>query len=201
MRRIRKIPAGPTITTKDSPWLYNGTLALHLTDKLVAYAGYTKGLEESGVAPANAVNRNSAPPALRTSQRDAGLRYAILPRLSLVAGVFDVRKPYFNLDQELVYRNLGTVRHRGVELSLAGQPIEGLSVVAGAVFLDAEVSGEAVDLGSIGPKPVGTTSRIIRLNLDYRLPFFDALSVDVGITTRRHRWPAPSHMRNLGDDN
>ena len=42
--------------------------------------GYTRGLEESGVAPANAVNRNSAPPALRTSQRDAGIRYAILPR-------------------------------------------------------------------------------------------------------------------------
>jgi iron complex outermembrane receptor protein len=157
---------------------------VHLTDKLVAYAGYTKGLEESGVAPANAVNRNSAPPALRTSQRDAGLRYAILPRLSLVAGVFDVRKPYFNLDQELVYRNLGTVRHRGVELSLAGQPIEGLSVVAGAVFLDAEVSGEAVDLGNIGRKPVGTTGRIIRVNLDYRLPFFDALSVDLGITNQ-----------------
>ena len=147
------IPGRPTLTSKDSPWLYNGTLALHLTDKLVAYAGYTRGLEESAVAPQDAVNRNSAPPALRTNQRDAGLRYAISPRLSLVAGLFDVRKPYFNLDSDLVYRELGTVRHRGVELSLAGQPIQGLSVVAGAVFLDADVSGEAVDLGRIGPKP------------------------------------------------
>jgi iron complex outermembrane receptor protein len=176
------IPSGPTIRTKDSPWLYNGTLALHLTDKLVAYAGYTRGLEESGVAPATAVNRNEAPPALRTNQRDAGIRYAILPRLSLVAGVFDVRKPYFNVDPDSMYRQLGTVRHRGVELSLAGQPIDGLSVVVGAVFLDADVSGEAVKLGSIGPKPVGTTSRIVRANFDYRLPFFDALSVDLGIT-------------------
>ena len=178
------IPAGPTITTKESPWLYNGTLALHLTDKLAAYAGYTRGLEESGVAPPNAVNRNSAPPALRTSQRDAGIRYAILPRLSLVAGVFDVRKPYFNLDSDLLFRQLGTVRHRGIELSLAGQPIEGLSVVAGAVLLDADVSGEAVDLGTVGPKPVGTTGRIVRVNFDYRPPFFDALSVDLGITNQ-----------------
>jgi iron complex outermembrane receptor protein len=179
-----RIPNGPEITTKDSPWLYNGTLALHLTDKLVAYAGYTRGLEESGVAPANAVNRNSAPPALRTSQGDAGIRYAILPRMSLVAGVFDVRKPYFNLDPDLVYRELGKVRHRGVELSLAGQPIDGLSVVAGAVFLDADVSGEAVDFGNVGPKPVGTNGRILRVNFDYRLPFFNALSVDVGITNQ-----------------
>jgi iron complex outermembrane receptor protein len=26
------ITGRPTLTTKDSPWLYNGTLALHLTD-------------------------------------------------------------------------------------------------------------------------------------------------------------------------
>lgn len=176
------IPGRPVLTTKDSPWLYNAALALHVTDTLVAYAGYTSGLEESAVAPTDAVNRNSAPPALQTSQRDAGIRYAILPRLSLVAGVFDVRKPYFNLDPDRIYRQLGTVRHRGVELSLAGQPVDGLSLVAGAVLLDADVSGEAVDLGVIGAKPVGTVATTIRANLDYRLPSFPQVSVDLGVT-------------------
>jgi iron complex outermembrane receptor protein len=183
-QKTTRIPGGPTLTTKERPWLYSGTLALNLTDKLVAYAGYTTGLEESGVAPTNAVNRSTAPPALRTSQRDAGIRYALSPRLSLVGGVFDVRKPYFNLDPELVYRQLGTVRHRGIELSLAGQPMDGLSVVAGAVFLDAEVSGEAVNLGIIGPRPVATSSRMMRANFDYRLPFFEPLSLDLGITSQ-----------------
>jgi iron complex outermembrane recepter protein len=192
------IPSRPMLTTNDSPWLYNGTLALHLTDKLVAYAGYTRGLEESGVAPPNAVNRNSAPPALRTSQRDAGIRYTILPRLSLVAGLFDVRKPYFNVDPDRVYRELGTVRHRGAELSLAGQPIEGLSVIAGAVFLDADVSGEAVDLGIIGPKPVGTAGRTIRANFDYRLPFFEPLSVDLGINSLAGRIASALEYAELG---
>jgi iron complex outermembrane receptor protein len=176
------IPDRPRLKTKDRPWLYNGTLALYLTDRLVAYAGYTRGLEESGTAPADAVNRNSAPPALRTRQRDAGLRYAILPRLSLVAGLFEVRKPYFNLDPDRFYRQLGTVRHRGVELSLAGQPIEGMSLVAGAVLLDADVSGEAVDLGIIGPKPVGIARRTLRANFDYRLPFLEVLSLDLAVT-------------------
>jgi iron complex outermembrane receptor protein len=197
-RKNTFVPGLPVVTTKDSPWLYNGTLAVHVTDKLVAYAGYTRGLEESGVAPANAVNRNSAPPALRTSQRDAGIRYAIAPRLSLVAGVFDVRKPYFNVDPDLVYRELGTVRHRGVELSLAGQPIEGLSVVAGAVFLDADVTGEAVNIGNIGPKPVGTAGRIIRANFDYRLPFFEGLSVDLGITNQGAQVASVQRYAELG---
>lgn len=176
-------PGRPVLRTKDSPWLYNGTVALHLTDRLVAYAGYTRGLEDSASAPSDAVNRNSAPPALRTSQRDAGIRYAIMPGLGFVAGLFDVRKPYFNIDPDRLYRELGTVRHRGVELSLAGQPIAGLSIVAGAVFLDAQVSGEAVDLGIIGRKPVGTTKRTLRVNVDYRLPFFEPVSVDLGITS------------------
>jgi iron complex outermembrane receptor protein len=192
------IPGLPTLTTRDSPWLFNGTLAVEVTDRLVAYAGYTRGLEESGTAPANAVNRNSAPPALRTSQRDAGLRYRILPRLSLVAGVFDVRKPYFNLDPDRVYRELGTVRHRGVELSLAGQPLDGLSVVAGAVFLDADVSGEAVDLGIIGPRPVGTSGRIVRANFDYRLPFFEPLSLDLAVTHLGARVASAREYAELG---
>lgn len=191
-------PGRPTLTTKDSPWLYNGTLAVHLTEGLVGYAGYTRGLEESAVAPPNAVNRNSAPPALRTSQRDLGLRYAILPRLSLVAGLFDVRKPYFNVDPDRIYRELGTVRHRGVELSLAGQPIDGLSIVAGAVLLDADVSGEAVELGIIGPKPVATTGRIIRANFDYRVPFFQPLSLDLGITSLGGRVASAVEYAELG---
>ncbi|HEU0097636.1 MAG TPA: TonB-dependent receptor [Allosphingosinicella sp.] len=197
-RKTVLIPGRPAIVTRDGPWLYNGTAAIHLADGLVAYAGYTRGLEESATAPPNAVNRNSAPPALRTSQRDAGIRYAILPRLSLVAGVFDVRKPYFNVDSDRVYRELGTVRHRGIELSLAGQPADGLSVVAGAVLLDADVSGEAADLGLIGPKPVGTARRTIRANFDYRLPFFDRVSVDLGITHQAGKVASTLEYAELG---
>jgi iron complex outermembrane receptor protein len=59
----------PTIRGCTTP-----ALAATITSRLSAYAGYTVGLEESPVAPANAVNRNEAPPALRTSQRDAGIR-------------------------------------------------------------------------------------------------------------------------------
>ena len=199
-RKDSHIPGLATITTEDDPWLVNAALALQVTDKLVAYAGYTTGLEESGTAPANAVNRNEAPPALRTSQRDAGLRYAITPKLNLVAGVFDVQKPYFNLDPDKLFRQLGEVRHRGVELSLAGQPIDGLSMVAGAVLLDAQVSGEAVELGIIGGKPVGTASRFAKLNLDYRLPSFEPLSLDLGINHQTGKVASSKAYAELGGE-
>ncbi|HEY0052591.1 MAG TPA: TonB-dependent receptor, partial [Caulobacteraceae bacterium] len=135
-------PGQPEVVSTDAPWLYDAALAVPITSRVSAYAGYTVGLEESPAAPDNAVNRSEAPPALRTSQRDGGLRWRVTPGMTLVAGAFEVTKPYFNLDPGRVYRELGEVRHRGVELSLAGRPVEGLSIVAGAVLLDGEVTGE-----------------------------------------------------------
>jgi iron complex outermembrane receptor protein len=179
-RKTIDAPDEAPIVTRAEPWLWNATLAINLAKGLVAYAGYTKGLEDSGIAPEIAVNRSEAPPALLTSQRDFGLRYAFGP-MRLVVGAFDVRKPYFNLDPGLVFKQLGTVRHKGVEISLTGEPVKGLNVVAGAVLMKPRVSGEAVDLGLIGSKPVGQPERNINLYLDYRLPWEERLSINLGI--------------------
>jgi iron complex outermembrane receptor protein len=171
-------PSGPLPVSKASPWLFNGTLSVFVSRDLAFYAGYTKGLEESPVAPDIAVNRGEAPPAIITEQMDAGFRYAFTKDLRLVAGVFDVRKPYFALDPELVFQKLGEVRNRGVEVSLAGQVTPRLSVVLGAVFLDAKVSGEAVSLGLIGPRPVGSIGRTITGGVNWNVPRLDGLSLD-----------------------
>ena len=171
-------PSGALPISKASPWLLNGTLSIFASRDLVFYGGYTKGLEESSVAPAIAVNRGEAPPAIITEQMDAGFRYAINTNLRLVAGVFDVRKPYFALDPERVFRRLGEVRNRGIEASLAGQITPRLNVVLGAVLLDATVSGDAVDLGLIGVRPVGTIGRTITGAVNWNVPWVDRLSLD-----------------------
>ncbi|MES2291162.1 MAG: TonB-dependent receptor [Pseudomonadota bacterium] len=164
--------------TKDSPWLINATAAIYVTPKLAIYGGYTRGLEESPVAPNNAVNLNEAPPAIRTEQKDAGIRWNISKGVTAVLGVFDIEKPYFNLDTVNRFRQLGTVRHRGVEFSIAGQIAPGLNLVAGNVMLDAEISGEEVARGVIGKRPIGTFVRHTIVSMDYRLPWFDPLSFD-----------------------
>ena len=189
-------PDGPSIVTRAEPWLWNGTLAINVAKGLVAYAGYTKGLEDSGVAPEIAVNRNEAPPALLTSQRDMGIRYAFGP-MRLVVGAFDVRKPYFNLSPELIYAQLGTVRHRGVEISLAGEPVDGLNIVAGAVLMKPRVTGEAVELGLVGRKPVGQAERSATFNVDYRLPWMPELSLNLGIQHLGKRAGSVDNLLNV----
>lgn len=175
-------PATPVVARRDKLWLWNAALAINASQKLTLYAATTRGLEESGTAPSNAANANEVLPALRTRQMEAGLRYTLPANMRLVAAAFDIRKPYFETDSsDNVYRILGNVRHRGVELSLSGEPVKGLSVVAGLLLLEPRVTGEAVTDGRLGRKPIGRTSTLLDLNLDYRFPKWQALSVDLGL--------------------
>ncbi len=170
------------IDARERPWLVNLMASLDLTKNVAAYAGVTRGLEESDVAPDIAVNRNAAPPALRTRQIDGGLRIALGKTLQAAIGLFDVRKPYFNLDGADIYRRLGEVRHRGVEGSLSGTASPALSIVAGAVLLDPRVSGALVEDGTIGARPVGVTRSRIVLALDLHPPGWNGSSLDVQVT-------------------
>jgi iron complex outermembrane receptor protein len=173
-------PSGALPVTEASPWLFNGTVSVLAGPSLVFYAGYSKGLEESPVAPEIATNRGEAPPAIITRQKDAGFRLKLSKSVNLVAGLFDVRKPYFALDPAKEFRQLGEVRNRGIEASLAGQITPRLSIVLGAVFLDATVSGDAVKLGLIGRKPLGSIGRTINGAANWEVPWVEGLSLDLG---------------------
>jgi iron complex outermembrane receptor protein len=173
-------PSGALPESRAKPWLKYATATVNASEGLAFYASYTEGLEESPVAPSNAVNRNVAAPALETQQYDAGLRWAAFANLKLIAGVFNVEKPYFDLDAAGFFTELGTVEHRGVEVSLAGDPTEDLTVIVGTRWLDATVSGPTVDAGLIGEKPVGSAREYSLASIDYRLPGIRA-SIDATV--------------------
>lgn len=177
-RNFGKLGLTP-VTTQSEPWLYNGTLAVYPTTDLAVYAGYTRGLEEFGTAPDNAANAGEPLPASITEQVDAGLRYRIIPGLNMMVGVFQVTKPYFDLTPSKLYTAVGNLRHRGIEMSLSGQPVKGVTVIAGAVFLQPRASGLTVDQGLIGRVPPGTSPRTVRINVQYDIPGVAGLSTDV----------------------
>jgi iron complex outermembrane receptor protein len=205
-RKSGETPSAPIPVSKDSPWLMNGTVSVHAASRLVLYAGYAKGLEESPIAPPNAVNRDEAPPAIITEQMDAGFRYAFTDNLRLVAGLFDVRKPYFGLDNGQVYRNLGQLRNRGVEMSLSGRPVPELSLVLGLLLLDSRISGDAVDQGLVGRRPVDSFGRYGSAGIEYNPAGLKGLSFDIRyenyssrVADRRNSFVIPGrHVLSLG---
>jgi iron complex outermembrane receptor protein len=187
---------GVDVTTpaEDRPWLYNVALATHLSKDVALYGSYTRGLEETGLAPNNAANRNEALPAIRTRQIDFGVRWSPSPRFRMVLGAFDIRKPYFSTDEANIFTVLGAVRHRGVELSVTANPTDRLSLIAGAVVKDPEVIGEPVETGRVGRRPLGQEKVMARANVDYRVPFVDGLSIDLSLAWTGKR---PASRDNL----
>jgi len=154
--------------TRDEPIVWNFGATMNLAPTLSLYGGIAHGMEEALVAPDAAINRAEAPPAIHTRQIEAGFKYAVTSHLTLIAGGFRITKPYFNLDPALRYRQLGTLTNRGLEISLTGQVVPGLTVVGGTMLLDPRISGEAVDTHLIGMRPVGQVRRRSVLNLDWR---------------------------------
>jgi iron complex outermembrane recepter protein len=175
-------PDAPVARTASDPWIYYVTLAATPTERLAIYAGYTRGLEESGVAPDSATNRNEALPAIRTRQADAGVRYAFTEDLKVVAGVFDVRKPYLSLDADGRFGELGTEVHRGIEGSLSGALGPRVDIVAGVILQRPRVRGEPVAMGHVGSLPIGQAERTIQLNIEWRPPALAAFSFDATLT-------------------
>lgn len=182
---------------RKSPWLYNAAAAVFLSRDLAAYASYTRGIEELGSAPGNAVNRDEAVPAELTRQVDAGLRYQINPDLNLVAGLFQIDKPYYAIDQDLLFRQLGTVRHRGVELSLAGSVTDSLTLVAGTVFLQPRISETSTGGGTTQLTAVGPIPRLIRVNVQYRPAAVQGLALDAKVESVSSRYLDVGNSRRL----
>jgi iron complex outermembrane receptor protein len=196
-KRTQTRPGAAAVNGSQSPWLYNAAAAAFLSEDLAAYASYTRGIEELGSAPGNAINRDEAVPAELTRQIDAGIRYRLTPSLTAVAGVFQIDKPYYSVDQNLLFRELGTVRHRGVELSLAGSLTDDLTLVAGAVLLRPQVTDTSAPGGPSRLIAVGPEPRLIRVNLQYRVPGVQGLALDARVESLSSRYLDVANTRRI----
>jgi iron complex outermembrane recepter protein len=174
-------PDAPAARLADRPLRAYGTFALALTERTTAYAGYTQGLEDSGVAASSAVNRGAILPDARTWQADAGIRYLFTPQVKLIAGVFEIEKPYFNLDTTNVDRELGTQRASGLELSLSGEVLRNLNVTAAMLWGDVKVEGSNLAAEGIGSAALNQARVTATLNASYKLPRVPALSADISV--------------------
>ncbi len=193
-QQVQPAPSTLVIASSATPLLYSAAGNVFITRTLAAYASYTKGFEETGPAPQSAVNRGEAQPVSFTKQIDAGLRYNLTPTFTLVAGVFQVEKPYFTVDTANRYGLVGNVRHRGIEFSATGQLFtEGLRAVAGFVLIEPRISGAAVDQGLIGPVEVQPKPRSILLSLQYQPKFWNGFGIDGSVN---HSGPQFAHTNN-----
>jgi iron complex outermembrane recepter protein len=164
----------------DRPLRGYANSAVALTRDLTFYAGYTQGLEDSGVAPGAAENRGAVLPASLTWQVDSGVRYAVTPQLKIIAGVYELQKPYFNFDTRNVDRQLGVQQARGSEFSVSGQPVANLDINIGILAAKVSVLGPDLAAEGVGPVAIGQPRLQYVANLNYTVPWWPSLSLDLG---------------------
>jgi iron complex outermembrane receptor protein len=174
------------------PRVYSNA-AYVLTPSWTVYAGYTQGLENSGVAPNSAKNSGAVLPASKTWQIDSGVRYVVTPKFKIIAGVFELQKPYFNLDTNNVDRELGVQRAKGVELSIAGELFDYLRLNIGVLDGKVSITGPNLAAEKVGLVAVGQPLLTYVAHVEYVLPWLPVASLDVSAT---HFGTAPASIDN-----
>ncbi len=166
--------------------LYNASVIVNLTDRTAVFGSWVTGLEESGVAPAPAINRDEVLPPVEAEQFELGVRHAITPGLTFIGALFDVAKPTNGLRADRSFGLVGEVRHRGVEGSISGKLDAKTRVVLGAVAFQPEVTGPLVDAGVVGSRAAGIARVIVNANVERQL--WNSWSVDANLSYSGERW-------------
>jgi iron complex outermembrane receptor protein len=166
--------------------LYNASAVVGLTGHMALFGSWVTGLEEAGVAPTSAINRDEVLPPVEAEQFELGVRYAIAPGLTCIGALFDVSKPTNGFRADGSFGLVGEVRHRGVEASIAGQLNAKTSVVLGAVAFEPKVTGPLVDAGVIGSQAAGISQVIVNANIERRLA--GTWSMDASLSYSGERW-------------
>lgn len=166
--------------TVSTPWI---GAAWVVAPGTTAYASWGQGVELEVVPnrPMQFSNPGAVLPVLRSTQSEAGVKWAPHPRLLLTAAAFQIDKPYAD---DLAQSNGKSLRvgggklasHRGIELSAAGSVGRQWSLQSSLAWLDARYVA-ALTPGLLD-KPVTNVPRIkASLFADYKLAAVPGLSV------------------------
>ena len=187
-------PGNAQAQLTDHPLRAYGTAAVALSDQATVYAGYTQGLEDSGVVSSSAQNRGAILPDARTWQVDTGIRYLPNPRVKLIAGVFEIEKPYFNLDSSNVDRELGLQRATGLEFSASGEVVTNFNIAAAVLWGEVKVIGPNLKAEGVGSIALNQARFTGTINASYKFPWASALSADATIL---HFGPYPASIDDM----
>ncbi len=174
-RAQQTVASGLVTQTKSAPWLYNASAQFELTPHLSLFAGTVKGLEDSGIAPESAANRNEQLAATLTTQYDGGLRIKGA-KSQFVLSAFQIEKPFYGFDPGNRFALVGTVRHRGIEASWSGKIGKHLQLLAGGLVMQPRVSGPGVLAGTLGSRSPGVARSTFRIDANYRTALFGGLT-------------------------
>lgn len=170
-------PGGRPLTVYDqSKWSPSVGVVVKPLKHVSVYANYLEAVERGAIAPNTAVNVGTATPPGVATQYEAGVK-AEFDGFGATAAVFEIERPSAYLDPVTrVFGLFGRDRHRGAELDLFGEPVDGVRLYASLAYLDAEVTDSAGGLLD-GNRPVSVPKTVVAAGVDADLPGVENLAV------------------------
>ena len=145
------------------------------------YGSYSLGITNGVQVPVDADNfgEDLFLDPVETEQFEFGLKAEVFKEGLLTAAYFNVDQPLALLDGNNIFRYGGSQKHRGVEVTLAGQISDAARIIVGGLYLDAEIDNPSEPVLN-GKLPASIPEFQANLFVDYRLPV-DGLDVNAGL--------------------
>lgn len=155
------------------------------TGNLSFYGNYAQSLSKGETAPTTAGNQavtnagQVMKPAI-TDQSELGVKYE---NGDIGAGLalFRSNKPRYRVDDSRSFTEAGENIHQGAELSVYGEPKEGLRVLGGVSFYDTEQKGTG-NASTEGKSVIGVAKSKYNLGVEYDVPQLSGLTVTGDLT-------------------
>lgn len=158
----------------------SAALLYKLTPRASLYAGYSRGIENTGFAPYNAANAGQLLEPGVSRQTEAGVKYALLRDTLLQFACFDMTRASTAIDANNLFVLNGYSQYRGAEMSLAGSINEQWSLTASAMLMRARQLNQA-NASTYDKEPANTPKKTASMFAQYRLAGVPGLSLSGGL--------------------
>ena len=157
----------------------SGGILFKATDALSLYANYLEGLSQGKVAPSTSVNEDEIFPPFISRQVEVGAKYDA-GAFAVTAAVFRIKQPAYETNAtSRVFGPNGKRQNDGVELSLFGEPLKGLRLLGGVMYINSELT-HTTNGTFDGNRAPATPKYNVNLGAEWDVPRLEGLT----LTTR-----------------
>lgn len=154
----------------------SGGILYKVTDQLSVYANYMEGLSQGKIAPSTSVNEDEIFPPFISRQVEVGSKYD-LGSFALTASVFRIKQPAYETNATTrVFGPNGKRENNGVELTLFGEPLKGVRLLGGVMYIDSELT-DTVNGTFDGKRAPATPEYNVNLGAEWDIPNVQGLTL------------------------
>lgn len=174
----------------------SGGILFKATDKLSLYANYMEGLSQGKIAPSTSINDDEIFPPFISRQVEVGAKYDA-GALAVTAAVFRIKQPaYETNDVTKVFGPNGKRQNDGVEVSVFGEPLKGVRLLGGVMYIDSELT-HTTNGAYDGNRAPATPKYNVNLGAEWDVPAVEGLTLTSRGIYSSSQYLDPSNVKEI----